>query len=254
MADVFAPQPIKTKTNGDAVVKLVDFTVNTQGLAIDASGRLAIVPNLAVNNAQVSGTTTSVNNGVTDAGTTRVTLSSDSTGQVKLATGANIIGSLAANQSVNNAQVSGTAIDVNTGNASAGTMRVVLATNQPVVSVTQGNSGTVTDTYGTSTALASGATATLDSANVTSGTGHLTEATVSSSVALKAQIGTWDGTTFIVFRTFFCPANGSITYTPSRSDAITKATGATAKFRWSITNNDNINAADVYASTTYWYA
>ena len=46
------------------------------------------------NTAQVSGTAVSVNNGTTDAGTQRVTLSSDSTGQVKLATGSNAVGSI----------------------------------------------------------------------------------------------------------------------------------------------------------------
>lgn len=43
---------------------------------------------------QVSGTTTSVNNGVVDNGTQRVTIASDSTGLVKLAAGANTIGSI----------------------------------------------------------------------------------------------------------------------------------------------------------------
>ena len=74
---------------------------------------------------------------------------------------------------------------------------------------------------------------------------------MSSSIALKAQLGTWDGTTFVVKRTFFVPANGTVLYEPSRYDAITMATGTTAKFRWSITNNDNTNAADVYASITH---
>ena len=74
---------------------------------------------------------------------------------------------------------------------------------------------------------------------------------MTSSVALKAQLGTWDGTTFIVKRTFFVPANATLLYEPSRYDAITMPTGTTAKFRWSITNNDNSNAADVYASITH---
>ena len=102
----------------------------------------------------------------------------------------------------------------------------------------------------TSAALAAGATVALDGLQIASGIGKLFEATVSSSVAIKAQLGTWDGTTFVVKRTFFVPANAPLLYEPSRYDAITMATGATAKFRWSITNNDNANAADVYASIT----
>lgn len=38
-----------------------------------------------------------------------------------------------ANQSVNNAQVAGTAVDTNSGTKSAGTMRVVIATDQPAL-------------------------------------------------------------------------------------------------------------------------
>lgn len=47
-----------------------------------------------VNLTKIAGTATSVNNGTVDAGTIRVTVASDSTGQIKLATGANVIGSI----------------------------------------------------------------------------------------------------------------------------------------------------------------
>lgn len=43
------------------------------------------------------------------------------------------IGTASTPMVINNAQVSGTTIDTNTGNASAGTQRVVLATNQPAL-------------------------------------------------------------------------------------------------------------------------
>jgi hypothetical protein len=78
--------------------------------------------NCAINEAQVAGTAKSVNNGTTDAGTTRVTLSSDSTGQVK----------------TTNFPAT---VDTNTGNASPSTPRVVLATNQPAVPVTGDTNG-----------------------------------------------------------------------------------------------------------------
>ncbi len=48
-----------------------------------------------------------------------------------LVAGTAVIGALTANQSVNNAQVAGTATDVNSGLKSAGTLRVVIATDQP---------------------------------------------------------------------------------------------------------------------------
>lgn len=76
----------------------------------------ALTANQSVNNAQISGTTTSVSNGTTDAGTQRVTLSSDSTGQVKLATGANVIGSI----SNTSFTASNTAGDVANGSTDSG--------------------------------------------------------------------------------------------------------------------------------------
>jgi hypothetical protein len=69
----------------------------------------ALSANQSVNAAQVAGTAVSVNNGTVDAGTQRVTLASNSTGQVALAAGAATIGALTANQSVNVAQVAGVA-------------------------------------------------------------------------------------------------------------------------------------------------
>jgi hypothetical protein len=94
---------------------------------------VALPANQSVNQAQTGGVATSMNSGVTDTGTQRVTISSDSTGQVKLATGSNTIGALTANQSTNVAQVAGTTADTNSGTKSAGTLRVVLATDQPAL-------------------------------------------------------------------------------------------------------------------------
>ena len=74
------------------------------------------------NLAQVAGTATSVNNGTVDAGTLRVTVASDSTGQVKLATGSNQIGHLEANQSISLAQIAGSAI----ATAATGIMKIGL--------------------------------------------------------------------------------------------------------------------------------
>jgi len=95
------------------------------GVAIIGS----LVANQSVNVNQIAGTTTSVNNGTTDAGTQRVTLSSDSTGQVKLATGANTIGSLTANQSVNQTQINGVAVSVGNGTTDTGTQRVTISSD-----------------------------------------------------------------------------------------------------------------------------
>lgn len=280
MADVFAPQPVKTKTAGDVVVNI--NAGQTVGLVAGAAlvGKVGIDQTTpgTTNAVQVVGalpagaallgktgidqTTPGTTNGVQVVAALPVganvigkvaidQTTPGTTNAVQLTAGAATIGALAANQSVNFAQVGGVAPAVGSGASNTGTQRVILATDQATLAVSQGLSFTTGDSgHLTSAALAAGATITLDGPQIASGVGKLFEATVSSSVALKAQLGTWDGTTFTVKRTFFIQANSLFAYIPTRYDAITMATGATAKFRWSITNNDNANAADVYASIT----
>lgn len=259
MADVFAPQPVKTKVAGDVVVNI--NTGQTVGLVAGAATIGAV--NIAA--AQTLATVTTV--GAVTAITNALPTGANTIGAVNIAaaqtlaavtaitnalpTGANVIGALTANQSVNVTQVGGNAIATGAGASSTGTQRVILATDQATVPVSFGLAFTTGDSgHLTSASLAAGATVTLDGPQIASGTAKLYEASVSSSVALKAQLGTWDGVTFTVKRTFFVPANTSFLYAPVRYDEITFATAAIAKFRWSITNNDNANAADVYASIT----
>ena len=249
MADVFAPQPVKTKVAGDVVVN-----VNT-GQTIGLSSGAAVVGKFGIDQT-TPGTTNAVS--VSNASLAVTGTFFQATQPVSLAvntpvlaTGSNVIGALTANQSVNTTQLGGVAVATGAGASSTGTQRVILATDQGTIPVSQGLSFVTADSgHLTSASLAAGATVTLDGPQIASGTAKLFEASVSSSVALKAQLGTWDGTTFTVKRTFFVPANSSLLYEPSRYDGITMPTGATAKFRWSITNNDNANAADVYASIT----
>lgn len=269
MADVFAPQPVKTKTAGDVVVNVnsgqtigisagsaVVGKVGIDQTTPGTTNLVALAANQSVNAAQINGVTPLMGNGATGTGSQRVTVASDNTPfAVKIdqtTPGTTNLVALAANQSINNAQIGGVAVSTGSGVLGTGTQRVVLATDQPAVPVSFGLSFTTGDSgHLTSAALAAGATVTLDGPQIASGTAKLYEATVAASVALKAQLGTWDGSTFTVKRTFFIPANASFVYTPARYDAITMATGATAKFRWSITNNDNANAADVYASISH---
>lgn len=237
MADVFAPQPVKTKVAGDVVVN------------INAGQSLAVSNFPATQAVSLATAPTTPVTGTFFQTTQPVSLA---TNTPTLQTSANVIGSLIANQSVNLSQVGGVTPAVGAGASNTGTQRIILATDQGTIPVSQGLSFVTSDSgHLTSVALAAGATITLDGPQIASGIGKLFEASVSSSVALKAQIGTWDGTTFVPKRTFFVPANGTILYEPSRYDAVTLATSATAKFRWSITNNDNTNAADVYASITH---
>ena len=280
MSDVFAAQPVKTKVAGDVVVNI--NTGQTVGLVAGAAliGKVGIDQTTpgTTNAVQVVGalpagaallgktgidqTTPGTTNGVQvvaalPTGANVIgKLSIDqttpgTTNAVQLTAGAAVIGALVANQSVNFAQVGGVAPAVGAGASNTGTQRVILATDTPTIPVSMGLSFTTGDSgHLTSVAVAAGAVAVLDGPQIASGTAKLYEATVSSSVALKAQLGTWDGVTFTVKRTFFIPANAMFVYVPTRYDSITFPTGAIAKFRWSITNNDNANAADVYASIT----
>lgn len=130
-------QAIKTSStgvvsvDGSAVTQPVSGTVTANA----GTGTFNIQSNASVNVAQMNGIATSMGNGVTDTGTQKVTLSSDSTGQVKLATGANTIGALTANQSVNVAQMNGVATTMGNGVAGTGVQRVAIASDNTAFSV-----------------------------------------------------------------------------------------------------------------------
>lgn len=127
-------------TNGQSASWLYGFNGTTwDRLQVDASKFLKVtiaaqsLANITMNETQVSGTAVSVNNGVVDAGTQRVTLASNGTGVVGLATGANTIGALTANQSVNVAQVNGVTTLTGTGAQGTGAQRVTVATDSATV-------------------------------------------------------------------------------------------------------------------------
>lgn len=141
---------------------------------------VALPANQSVNVSQVAGTNTSVGNGTTDAGTTRVTISSDSTGQVKLATGANTIGALSANQSVNQAQVAGTATSVNNGTTDAGTTRVTLSsdsTGQVKLATGANTIGALSANQSVNAAQLAGTTTSVNSGTADAGTLRVAPAT-----------------------------------------------------------------------------
>jgi hypothetical protein len=92
-------------------------------LQVDANGRLWGVVNID----QMNGVAVTMGNGVSGTGVQRVTLASDSTGQVALATGSNTIGALTANQSVNVAQINGVTTLMGNGASGTGAQRVTIA-------------------------------------------------------------------------------------------------------------------------------
>lgn len=112
---------------GSAIIGKVGIDHTTPG----TTDLVTLGANQSVNHTQIAGIAVAAGNGATTTGTQRVTISSDSTGVVQLAAGAAVIGALTADQTVNQTKLAGTAVDTNSGNKSAGTQRMVIATDQP---------------------------------------------------------------------------------------------------------------------------
>lgn len=203
-ADVITVQGIASmtalKVDGSAVTQPVSGSVtanagtnlNTSLLALESGGNLATLAGavtsskVQANTAQINGVAPSMGNGVSGTGVQRVTIASDSTGQVALAAGSATIGALTANQTVDVAKVNGTATDTNSGNKSAGTLRVVLATDQPQLT----NKLLVTPDANSAVNVAQLAGNTISSGNGTAGTGTVRVSVASDSTG---QIKLTDG-------------------------------------------------------------
>lgn len=148
-------------------------TAQSNPLSLDTSGNLriagavTIAANSSVNVAQVAGTATSVGNGTTDAGTTRVTLSSDSTGQVKIAAGSAVIGHVitdtgsttAVTGNVTVVQTTGTNLHVVTDSTSTTAVTQATAANLNATVVGTGTFATQSAITAASGSIASGAIA-----------------------------------------------------------------------------------------------
>jgi hypothetical protein len=127
-------------SDGAAAISALPVTDNGGNLSIDdggnsitVDGTVSITANSAVNVAQVGGTNADTNSGVKSAGTLRVVLATDQPALTnKLLVTPDSV-ALPANQSVNVSQLAGTTTDTNSGVKSAGTLRVVLATDQPAL-------------------------------------------------------------------------------------------------------------------------
>lgn len=101
--------------------------------ANETGGNLAIIAGAIsssvaqTNLKQVNGVTTQTGTGTAGTGSQRVAVASDSS--IVLATGANTIGALTANQSVNVAQMNGVTVTMNNGAVGTGVQRVTLASD-----------------------------------------------------------------------------------------------------------------------------
>ncbi len=84
---------------------------------------------------KIGGVAISTGNGVSGSGVQRVTIASDSTGQVALAAGSATIGALTANQSVNVSQINGVTPLMGAGNTGTGSPRVTIASDQVAIPI-----------------------------------------------------------------------------------------------------------------------
>ncbi|MBA3841052.1 MAG: hypothetical protein H0X39_00255 [Actinobacteria bacterium] len=121
-------------TNWFSVFRGYDATVTGTGANWGAGSQYGVAGRYTVNVAGFSGFRVRVSSYT--SGSTTITLrASAATGPIgitlPLPVGSNIIGALVADQTVNLSRIGGTATDVNSGNKSAGTQRIVLATDQP---------------------------------------------------------------------------------------------------------------------------
>lgn len=192
----------------------------------------------AVALAQIGGNTVSAGSGASGTGTLRTVLSSDflSTTQISATSAANAVGNPIFTK-------------LTDGTAAIGTQA------NPLYTVSQGASSTIVDAPNlTSAAVAAGGTATLASAFISAGkTGKLAEITASSSVRTKVVVQTYNGTAAVTKRVFFVSENQTLVYKPADDNEITFAgNGTNTVFQLVITNMDNLNAADVYGSISYY--
>lgn len=111
-------------------------------LAAGAATIGALAANQSTNEAQINGVAPLMGNGVSGTGAQRVTIASDSTGQIVLAAGAASIGSLAANQSVNIAQMNGVTTTMGNGASGTGVQRVTVASDSTGTSIVTQATGT----------------------------------------------------------------------------------------------------------------
>lgn len=132
-------------TSGTAVVTIQPAYGSTQ-IPVNQGTPNSAANSWATNIAQMNGVTTTMGNGVSGTGVQRVTIASDSTGVVGLATGANVIGSLTANQSTNIAQMNGVTVTMGNGVSGTGVQRVSLAsdsTGQVALAASEAHAGFV---------------------------------------------------------------------------------------------------------------
>lgn len=223
------------------------LTVDNGGtFAVQAaqSGSWSLAANQSVNVAQINGVATTMGNGISGTGVQRVTIASDSTGQVTLATGSNTIGALTANQSVNCAQMNGTAVTMGNGVSGTGVQRVTIASDSTgTVAATQSGTWTVQpgNTANTTAWLTSPRPATSGGNSYS----HLVSAATTNATVVKASAGQVYG--WSIFNT-----NASARYVKLHNTASTPTAGTGVVYTISVpaTGGSNISLTHGIAFST----
>lgn len=244
--------------NGSIRVTIAsDNTAFAVNATLQAGGNTigALAANQSVNVNQLAGTTTAVNNGTASAGTLRVTIASDSTGQVTLATGSNTIGALTANQSVNVAQIAGTTTSTGNGVAGAGCQRVTIASDNSAIAVSTSPTPPTNPAWDitnvtTPVTIAANASSNLDSADLPSK--YLYQAIISGTLPFKVVFATLNnGSATNKFVTFGGPENPVVYEPPHTAFIQSGASAGSDGFRAAVTNLDPSLSGDFYASFAY---
>lgn len=269
MSDQLTPLPVKTKTAGDVVVKIVD-TAGTNVAQVDASGQVKVV----VASTTVGGATAKTADYDTGGGTDTVQM----LGIAIPKSGGAVAGGTATDPvrvdptGTTTQPVSGT-VTANQGTAAAGTSAWPVAVtdtsntvvkpgdagnNAVRVNIVAGSTSTAPASPKvsplTSTALAAGGSVTVFGTAISATTGRLAQVIVASSVPCKWEIATSaNGSTIASTPAVMFTSAALLTerWTAPHPNYVTRASGGGACFAVKITNMDNNNAADVY-TTLLW--
>lgn len=138
---------VRISANRNLYNTIRDAAGNERGVNVNASNQLSVSvdnSNISANVAQINGVTPLMGNGVTGTGSQRVTVASDNTPfAVKIdqtTPGTTNLVALAANQSVNLAQLAGNTLSSGVGTSGTGTLRTVTANDAGRILVSAGGS------------------------------------------------------------------------------------------------------------------
>lgn len=222
MSDYASSLPVRTETNGDVAVKLVDATVVSQGLNIDASGRITAKAQDGSGNAltsQASGAQQALDVGINVAGV-----------QVDPR----------AIRALTSSDVVSANIRDNTGTAfsAANPLPVYMADNAP---------GDEINDYNTASAIVAGASSNHDYTVTALKTFTLTQIEASASGKMKIEVQVETGVSSGTFNTRFVQFNS--TATPNMSILLSKPISVAAGVRVRIVRTNVDKAAmDVYST------